>query len=226
MPINNYSVLKYRATDHFFGPSANYHYQILALADQVQYRIAVDVQSQEYPSELLYFVDTNYQNPITDGLAQLAWGVTPIESVPGGIALDYLRGNLFDVTQMKPLPADAPSHNDLDDLIDSYVQQAIGDQSAVLYAFGQMWGPEENKPDQYFNFLPGRGIHDIHMNQGNTSHWYRDDGPWQDGALLIHFESQNVWVALFLAFQSQCFQTDDAGHCLNGQATTFHSRHH
>lgn len=212
MPINGYSVLKCRAADRLFGAGANQHYQIRALADQATYRIAINVKSKAYPSELLYFVVANYQNPIIDGLAVLQWGITPIDSKSGGIALDYLRGNLFDVTQMKPLPADAPSHNDLDDLIDGYIQQAINDQSAVLYAFGQVWGPE-NKPDPYFNFSPGQGIHNVHMNQGNTGGWRQDDGTWQDGALLIHFESQNVWVALFLAFQSQCFQTDDMGHC-------------
>jgi hypothetical protein len=29
------------------------------------------------------------------------------------------------------------------------------------------------------------------------------------GAVLIHFSSRNQWVGIFLAFQSQCFHTDD-----------------
>ena len=39
--------------------------------------------------------------------------------------------------------------------------------------------------DKIFGFLPGNGIHDIHMNQGNSSRFVRDDGVWQDGGLLM-----------------------------------------
>ena len=35
-----------------------------------------------------------------------------------------------------------------------------------MYAFGERWGPESHKADQYFGFVPGNGVHDIHMNQG------------------------------------------------------------
>ena len=43
----------------------------------------------------------------------------------------------------------------------------------------------------------------------------RDDGVWQDGGLLFHFPDTNQWVAVFLAFQSQSWHTDDpTGHAL------------
>ncbi|HET7615957.1 MAG TPA: DUF2278 family protein, partial [Bacillales bacterium] len=68
---------------------------------------------------------------------------------------------------------------------------------------------------RYFGFQPGNGIHDIHMNQGNQDKWKDDDGVWQDGALLFHYPSTDKWTAVFLAFQSQSFQTDDrTGHAL------------
>jgi len=39
------------------------------------------------------------------------------------------------------------------------------------------------------------------------------DGVWQDGSLIIHLPDENKWIAIFLAFQSQCFHTDDGqGH--------------
>ncbi|MGC4095954.1 MAG: DUF2278 family protein [Nitrospira sp.] len=51
------------------------------------------------------------------------------------------------------------------------------------------------------------------MNQGNVSPHTGDDGVWQDGALMFHFTSSNQWVAVFLAFQSQAWHTDDrTGH--------------
>jgi hypothetical protein len=53
------------------------------------------------------------------------------------------------------------------------------------------------------------------MNQGNVGSFTRDDGVWQDGGLLFHFPSTSQWVAVFLAFQSQSWHTDDAsGHSL------------
>jgi hypothetical protein len=56
------------------------------------------------------------------------------------------------------------------------------------------------------------------MNQGNSGRFVGDDGVWQDGALLFHFPDQNQWVAIFLAFQSQAWHTDDTtGHSLPGE---------
>src|SRR6185503_559346 len=92
-------------------------------------------------------------------------------------------------------------------------------------AFGERWGPEAQKKDKYFGFLPGNGIHDIHMNQGNVGQFTSDDGVWQDGALMIHVPatlaadgstlSPEQWVAVFLAFQSQAWHTDDVtGHTI------------
>ena len=43
-----------------------------------------------------------------------------------------------------------------------------------------------------FGFDPGNGVHDIHMNQGNSRRFPGDDGVWQDGGLLIHFPSRTV----------------------------------
>ena len=85
-------------------------------------------------------------------------------------------------------------------------------KKAIIYAFGERWGPEENTPDSYFHFKPGNGIHDIHMNQGNVEKWQGDDGIWQDGGILIHFEKEEEWIGIFLAFQSQSWCTDEEGH--------------
>src|SRR6185436_2094246 len=77
---------------------------------------------------------------------------------------------------------------------------------------------DSNKADSYFHEInPSTGIHDIHMNQGNPpGKYFKDNGPWQDGGLLFHFASRNRWAAVFTAFQSQAFHTDDqTGNPLN-----------
>lgn len=50
------------------------------------------------------------------------------------------------------------------------------------------------------------------MNQGNVEKWQGDDGIWQDGGILIHFEKEEEWIGIFLAFQSQSWCTDEEGH--------------
>ena len=95
------------------------------------------------------------------------------------------------------------------------MQAAIAEEEALVYAFGQRWGPEDGLRDKIFGFLPGNGIHDIHMNQGNSGQFVNDDGVWQDGGLLFYFPSVDRWTAVFLKFQSQSWHTDDvSGHTI------------
>jgi uncharacterized protein YukJ len=209
MPLKNYGVLKCKSVDHKLGEGKTPHFQVLVTDGDTKYRIAINVKSKLSPSELLYYVDENFNHPIIKGLVGLDMGFNHLNSKPGELALDYIRGNLFDPTQMKPLPHDVPGpDNDLNELIQLYIKRSLQDD-VTLYAFGERWGPEDDVKDKYFGFLPGNGIHDIHMNQGNVRQFIKDNGVWQDGGLLIHYPSRNQWVGIFLAFQSQSFHTDD-----------------
>jgi uncharacterized protein YukJ len=216
MPLKNYGVLKGRPISRRLGAGASPHYQVHLVDDDADYRIAVNVKSKQSPSELLYLIVENYVHPLVDDLKGLPAGFTILESRPGGLALDYIRANLFRPDQMVPLPFDVPGpDNDLNERIDHHVQRALAEEDAMVYAFGQRWGPEPNTRDKYFGFKPGNGIHDIHMNQGNVEEFQKDNGVWQDGGMLLHLPSEDRWVAVFLAFQSQCWHTDDkSGNCI------------
>jgi uncharacterized protein YukJ len=218
MTIENYGVLKGRPLDKAIDPPSDPspHYQLLLTDGHQRHRIAINVKSQLSPSELLYRVDDNFQHPIIHQLITLEDGFHPLESQPGGLALDFIRSNLFAPDTMTPLPPDLPGpDNDLKELIDLYIQRAIQAEDTLVYAFGAAWGPEPQTRDKYFGFLPGSGIHDIHMNQGSVGRFQGDNGVYQDGALVLHFPSRNQWVGIFLAFQSQCFHTDDqTGHAI------------
>ncbi|MEG4119940.1 DUF2278 family protein [Microcoleus sp. N9_B4] len=209
MALKNYGVLKGRPVGRRLAITSNAHYQVHLVSEDTDYRIAINVKSQVEPSELEYLVDENFSYPILADLADLPLGFKELERKPGGLALDFIRGNLFDRTKMIPLPFDVPgADNDLNEKIDKYVQRAMSDESAHIYAFGEKWGPERIK-DKIFGFLPGNGIHDIHMNQGNAGKFAKDNGVWQDGGMLLHFPSENRWVGIFLKFQSQTWHTDD-----------------
>ncbi|SFM68348.1 DUF2278 family protein [Methanolobus profundi] len=216
MSLENYGVLKGKPKDCKCGKGKSAHYQILVHDGKNEHRVAVNINSKIPPSELLYFVDDNFTHPITEKLENLGMGYKRLDNTSREIRLDYVRGGLFDISKMLPLPCDVPGpSNDLNDLIQKHVKKAVSSSDSIIYAFGERWGPESFLPDSFFGFRPGSGIHDIHMNQGNSPKWQGDDAPNQDGALLIHLPEENRWIAIFLAFQSQCFNTDaSTGHCM------------
>jgi uncharacterized protein YukJ len=207
-------MLKGKAIEVRPGAGQNPHYQVRIVDDTTDYRIAINVQSALSPSELEYLIDDRFTHPITSMLQEAPLGFTHITSKPGTTALDYIRGNLFDRTKMRILPFNVPGiDNDLNEKIHGVMQRAVADEEALVYAFGERWGPEQNKKDKYFGFLPGNGIHDIHMNQSNVGQFKGDDGVWQDGGVIVYFPGQQQWVAIFLKFQSQGWHTDDkTGH--------------
>ncbi|WP_433298853.1 DUF2278 family protein [Pseudonocardia sp. CA-142604] len=219
MPLKAYGVLSGRVVDtRREGSSDSPHYQIHLVDDGgVHYRAAVNVESAEAPSELRYLVVDDFRHPVTAALPEAGSGWTPLHPGPGGANLDYIRANLFDPAAMRLLPPDANGpDNDLADLLDHYVLRAKANQQVIAYVFGERWGPED-QADQVFGFRPGNGVHDIHMNQGNSAQFARDDGVWQDGGLLLHLADESRWVAIFLAFQSQAWHTDDTtGHTISG----------
>lgn len=214
MPIAQYGVLCGRAIDRQLGSGAKPHYQIHIVDRTTDYRIAVNVASALAPSEVEYVVEPQFEHPVLQNLADLSSGWHALVSKPGGAALDFIRTNLFDPRKMVPLPINVPGpDNDLNEKLDHYVQRAMADEEAMVFAFGQRWGPEAGKKDAYFGFLPGNGVHDIHMNQANVGQFTKDDGVYQDGALLLHYPAQKQWVGIFLKFQSQTWHTDDkTGH--------------
>ena len=82
------------------------------------------------------------------------------------------------------------------------LNMTIADKDGVIYAFGSAFS-DAGKVD---------GIHDIHMNQGNPMNNHGgDNGIWQDGALFISLPSKAIWTAVFIAFQTESWNTDSKG---------------
>jgi uncharacterized protein YukJ len=211
MALKKYGVLKGTVTGHKRDADDD-HYQILVTAGDTVHRIAVNVKSSapNAPSTLLFIARDKLPEDFTDGLQALSPGYLKLASKPGGLALDYVRNKWFKPSAMKQVPPDAAGvDNDLKDKIESAVVKAVDQAGSLVYAFGEKWGPEK-KADQYFKFVPGNGIHDIHMNQGNDGQYKKDNGTYQDGGLVFQYPN-GKWRAFFFAFQSQTFNTDDKG---------------
>jgi uncharacterized protein YukJ len=218
MPLKDpYGVLKGTIVDkldsveakHAF-PKGKPHYQVKVDAGGEIYRIAVNVKSDVSPPNLQVFRSDNYKHPMLEHFESYKTGFTHLQSTPDSGALDFIRQNLFDMSQLTILPADGdPSGNDMNDIFNIYVKQAMDTEGALVYAFGGAW--DDGKTDQYFGFPDGKGIHEIHMNQGNVPPDHdKDNGVYQDGAFFIYYPDEKRYIAVFCKFQSQVVHTDDA----------------
>jgi uncharacterized protein YukJ len=123
------------------------------------------------------------------------------------LALDFINSSdkLFSLRDGKIPPWSTPTPgDDIVDFLDDLFKNAI-EKDATLYIFGE-------------KFDDGKGIHQIHMNQGNfynpanpkSKGWYKENGPRQDGGILLDVGDGN-WEAFFVAFASQSTETDRAG---------------
>jgi uncharacterized protein YukJ len=162
------------------------------------------VKSKSALSELVFWIIRDFQHPIVDRVKDLNPGFHSIPSKAGGMALDYIRGNVIELRSGQILPHDKPGAKD--DIID-YVMpelEAAISRNATIYLFGEPYSDNQ-------------GIHDIHMNQGSQGEFKKYNGVWQDGGILIHFPDENRWSAMFLAFASQAAHTDErTGNELSG----------
>ncbi|KAK0712032.1 hypothetical protein B0H67DRAFT_586847 [Lasiosphaeris hirsuta] len=204
MPVNDYGVWKARPVSFTYegrdkDPKSPHLSLIFTDNENGRGRAAINIKSgDQNESRLTFWSTPKINHPITTDLAKLDYGFKPLggtaEQAPGGLALDFIRGNLFQRTEGRILPHDVDGpDNDILDQLKPTITAAIA-QKATIYLFGSA-------------FNNGKGIHNVHMNQGNPQRFARDNGVYQDGALLIQFADH--WAALFIGFASQAVHTDD-----------------
>jgi uncharacterized protein YukJ len=207
--VRHYGVLTGTVKDGFQSPDGSSpHYEIWVKGGG-DYRIAVNVQSVDDSQVLAYF-DAAFDKstalnlkPLLDGDP----GFQRLETGPNGSGgLDYLRDNLFPIDKMQQIPA-AGSGVTLKNLLDANIERAKADETAKVVAFGEFF--QDSGKDKYFGFSPERGIHDIHMMQGNSGQFASDNRVHGDGALFLSFNAGAEIVALFVRFQTQSLNTDD-----------------
>ena len=218
MSIANYSVLVGDPVSGKVVTGSSTHYQITMQAKGGPFTVAVNIQSVD-GSEVLYAIEEGFTPPDEAGLLALPTGMTSLKSEPGGLALDYVRSNvngqpMITREQMTLLPQLRSKGSEeermmnrvrasaLQNAVVTLLNMTIADKDGTIYAYGSAYA-DSGKVD---------GIHDIHMNQGNpVSNHGADNGVWQDGALLIHLPAKGTWTAVFIAFQTESWDTDSAG---------------
>ena len=207
--MKTYGVLKGSAMAYRRDNDQDPHSELLMSVDGVSFRIAINVRSSRGPVKkrlVEYLIVQDLNHPVVDRARALPEGWNEIKGAPAETAaIDYIRSNLFRPKDLKPLIHTKPGpNNDLFERVEDLLQRAINDDQAMVYAFGERWGPEATKKDQYFQFKPGNGVHLIHMNQGGAGD---DGGRYRDGALLADFPASGITHALFLKFQNQVWHT-------------------
>jgi uncharacterized protein YukJ len=205
-----YGVLVGRITDGQENPGGKSpHYEILVDAAGTPYRLAVNIQSVQ-GSEVVAFFDRNYSNETKLGLTALAAGPHGFKALTkgaGGDGLDYVRDKLFPLEAMQPIPPDGGGVT-LAALLDAQIERAKQDSLAVVIAVGDEF--DDNQTTEQVGFALGRGVHDLHMMQGNIGEFARDNRINGDGALFVRFSGGET-IALFVRFDSQTTTTDDRG---------------
>ncbi|MEB3318303.1 MAG: DUF2278 family protein [Cyanobacteriota bacterium] len=207
--MKNYGVLKGSAIAYKRDNDQDPHSELLMSVDGESFRVAINVRSSRGPVKkrlVEYLVVQDLNHPLVERVRVLPEGWNPMTGAPAdAAAIDYIRSNLFRPKDLKPLVHTKPGpNNDLFELVEDLLQRAIEDEEAMVYAFGERWGPEDGKKDQYFQFKPGNGVHLIHMNQGGSGD---QGGRYRDGALFVDFPSSGITHALFLKFQNQVWHT-------------------
>ncbi|WP_052410169.1 YukJ family protein [Paenibacillus durus] len=165
-----------------------------------KYTVPINVRSTDVSKpDLLYYVSDQYDASAITILPELEPGFHKIDyhnGVNAEIAVDFIRSGLFNPNEMLIVPYDQPGpDNDLNDFIDKNMKLALDNPNATVYVYGTL-----------FNRT---GIHNVHMNQGNSRIAAQENGTYHDGCVLIQFKDN--WVAYFLAFQTQSWCTDDDG---------------
>jgi hypothetical protein len=139
------------------------------------------------------------------------------------LALDYLREQIGDepmitldgMTRLPTSPqqgAEGMSAEEwagrtaaasaLEHALRTLIKITMGDKDGLMYALGSASADSKK----------GFGIDKIHMNQGNPAGKFNgDNGIWQDGAMFFQVPSRQMWVGVFVVFQTQSWKTDSVG---------------
>jgi uncharacterized protein YukJ len=220
MAVSNYSVLAGRPTAAASqAADSGAQLKITVEAKGGPFTVAVSVQSTE-GSVVLYAIVEGFAPPNVAALSSLSAGLTALRSEPGGLAIDYVRENIGDgqmisldgMTRLPTTPqlgakgisaeewaGRTGAASALEHALRTLIKMTMADKDGRIYAFGS--APTGSKT-----------MSGVHMNQGSTAGGFRgNNGVWQDGAVFFNLPSRQMWVGVFVAFESQSWSTDSAG---------------
>lgn len=167
------------------------------------YEADVNIMSSDKDKRLVYWFVSDF-NPTQPAISKLQ-ALSPGYAAQKGstsLALDFLREGFLTPsagTLLSHNPKDPTEKNDILSYLDPILSAAVSSKATIY-----LWGSKYSDSDG------SSGIHDIHMNQGNSGSFESENGTYQDGGIVI--ESANgTWQGIFLAFATETEKTDSKG---------------
>ncbi|MFL9898021.1 DUF2278 family protein [Paraburkholderia fungorum] len=221
----NYSCLKGKIDRFKPAPVGNPHLWMLVEVGSDSFFATVNVQSSKgmpglpvAGSYLNFLVDEDFRHPIVAYLRQLTPGLADQERSYAAGAVDYIKGNLFDPRKMRVLPSQSSGGDDLVHRLSALLGLAR-EQNDDIVIVGSQFRTSQGQTDAVFGETPEFGIDNTHMAQGDPAaidDKLHENGAWHDGAIFLLSTNTDRVTAIFLAFQTQAWQTDTDGQPADG----------
>ena len=194
--MEKYVMFRGKIIDKWYDFDKRAHYHIVATDNNgKKYDLAVNIGSiyakkNEIISSNLkvyYAKNYNFQKEIIQEMLLQKVGVTECKE---NLRLDYIKMKLFPHNKMIQMKGFDEKNIFLTEIIEKYVMKAINNDDYEVFAFGRL-------------YANGKGLHDIHMNQGSTGKFKKHDAPYSDGGLFFRNKQNNKIAVIFIAFVSQ-----------------------
>jgi uncharacterized protein YukJ len=210
------------------APPTNPHLWVILEAGGKQWFATINVRSDKgLPGEpvgksyLYYYIDHDFSHPIVPSVLARPQGLSPVERTYAGGAVDFQRGNLFDPAAMRILPPEGAGDSGLAHQLGAMLELAKSQDCDVIFYGNAFAKDNPHQTDAAFGYTPDTpfGLDNIHMAQGDPQAIdmrLHENGIWHDGAAFLWDAQARRMSAIFLAFQSQSWHTNDAGELIYG----------
>ena len=194
--MEKYVMFRGKVIDKWYGFDKRAHYHIVAMDDEgKRFDLAVNIGSiyekmnEIVSSNLKVYYDESYscRKGIVRKMLLQKNGITECHK---GLYLDYIRMKLFPHEKMIQMKGFDVTSIYLTGIIEKNVVQAMNNDDYEVIAFGRL-------------YANGKGLHDIHMNQGSVDKFRKNDVSYSDGGLFFRNRRDNKITAVFIAFITQ-----------------------
>ena len=194
--MEKYVMFRGKIIDKWYDFDKRAHYHIVAMDDErKRFDLAVNIGSiyekmnEIVSSNLKVYYDESYscRKGIVRKMLLQKNGITECHK---DLYLDYIRMKLFPQEKMVQMKGFDVTSIYLTGIIEKNVVQAMNNDNYEVIAFGRL-------------YANGKGLHDIHMNQGSVDKFRKNDASYSDGGLFFRNKRDNKITAVFIAFITQ-----------------------
>ena len=194
--MEKYVMFRGKVIDKWYDFDKRAHYHIVAMDDEgKRFDLAVNIGSiyekmnEIVSSNLKVYYDESYscRKGIVRKMLLQKNGITECHK---GLYLDYIRMKLFPHEKMIQMKGFDVTSIYLTGIIEKNVVQAMNNDEYEVIAFGRL-------------YANGKGLHDIHMNQGSVDKFRKNDASYSDGGLFFRNRRDDKITAVFIAFITQ-----------------------